>query len=269
MFRRLIFLGLKATLIIEAFRGSPLQSQREQVTRLVTQVQRADYEGDRAALQRLYEQLGKYANDRDLGPTVSYWRGFAMWRRAINGVNDSVPNAELIHDQELAVSEFERAISKDSGFVEAKVAAGSSMFYLAYFARADTARVSAIIPKAIPLINSARSADPDNPRLLWMVGGSRFNAPKERGGSQEAGIEIYQKGLESARQRGASSDPLVPSWGEPELLMSLAWSSLNRATPDVAAAEEYGKSALALVPYWHYMRDILMPQILAAKAKQG
>ena len=47
---------------------------------------------------------------------------------------------------------------------------------------------------------------------------------------------------------------------------NLAWSNLNRTTPDLAAAEGYARSALLLVPYWHYVRDILLPQILAAKA---
>jgi hypothetical protein len=49
--------------------------------------------------------------------------------------------------------------------------------------------------------------------------------------------------------------------------MSLAWSKLNQAKPDVNAAEHDAQSALALVPYWHYVRDILMPQIREARKK--
>ena len=49
--------------------------------------------------------------------------------------------------------------------------------------------------------------------------------------------------------------------------MSLAWSNLNRTTPDLKAAEQYAQAALKLVPYWHYVRDILMPQIRTAQAK--
>jgi hypothetical protein len=48
--------------------------------------------------------------------------------------------------------------------------------------------------------------------------------------------------------------------------MSLAWSNLNRTAPDLDAADKYAHSALALVPYWHYVRDILLPQIQTAKA---
>jgi hypothetical protein len=49
--------------------------------------------------------------------------------------------------------------------------------------------------------------------------------------------------------------------------MSLAWSNLNRTTPDLNAAEQDAQAALKMVPYWHYVRDILMPQIRAAQAK--
>jgi len=47
--------------------------------------------------------------------------------------------------------------------------------------------------------------------------------------------------------------------------MNLAWSNLHRTTPDIKAAEAYALEALELVPYWHYVRDILMPQIQKAK----
>jgi hypothetical protein len=49
--------------------------------------------------------------------------------------------------------------------------------------------------------------------------------------------------------------------------MSLAWSNLNRTTPDLNAAEQDAQAALKMVPFWHYVRDILIPQIRAAQAK--
>ena len=81
-------------------------------------------------------------------------------------------------------------------------------------------------------------------------------------------MEVYRRGLTSARERrGKTIDPLMPSWGEAELLMNLAWSNLNRKEPDVSAAKEYANAALAQVPNWHYVRDILMPQIREAANK--
>ena len=82
-------------------------------------------------------------------------------------------------------------------------------------------------------------------------------------------MELYTKGLALARDgKGVSSDPLEPSWGEPELLMNLAWSHLHATPPDPVGAQKFADSALSLVPNWHYVRDILIPQIREARARQ-
>src|SRR5262249_45415824 len=87
------------------------------------------------------------------------------------------------------------------------------------------------------------------------------------GGGQPKAIETYEKGLTLIRAQKAAVNSLDPSWGEPELFMSLAWSKLNQTAPETNAAEQDADSALRLVPYWHYVRDILLPQIREAKRK--
>jgi hypothetical protein len=49
--------------------------------------------------------------------------------------------------------------------------------------------------------------------------------------------------------------------------MSLAGGNLYRSAPDLVAAEKYARAALALVPYWHYVKDILIPAIDTAKTR--
>jgi hypothetical protein len=93
-----------------------------------------------------------------------------------------------------------------------------------------------------------------------------WNTPAERGGGQDKAIANYQRGLQLCSKLQAPQDELDPSWGKPELLMSLAYSYLNKNTPDVEAAERQARAALEIVPNWHYVRDILLPQILAKKA---
>ena len=129
-------------------------------------------------------------------------------------------------------------------------------------------RLREILTPASLLVKDAEATAPDNPRLLWVLGPNLWNTPPERGGGQDKAIATYEKGLDAIRaQKGTTNDPLDPTWGEPELLMSLAGSNLNRTTPDLKAAEQYAQAALKLVPYWHYVRDTLMPQIRAAQAK--
>ena len=112
------------------------------------------------------------------------------------------------------------------------------------------------------VVNTFTMAGPGN----WYAASA---GPAEaREAAQAKIIAMYERGLVLARTQTRPADPLAPSWGEPELLMNLAWSHLNKVTPDPGLAGKYAREALALVPDWHYLRNILLPQIEAARARQ-
>jgi hypothetical protein len=245
-----------------------LVPSRDSIIGIVTQIQREDYEGDRPALRRLHDELTPIPEDNKLASRVLYWRGFALWRRAINGFNESPTPTDLEADLTQAVTDFKDAIARDPAFVEPKIGAGSSLGYLMFLNKKNPSRVQELLQQSSPLLKEAMATAPDNPRLLWVLGPIRWSSPPERGGGQDKAFEIYNKGLEAVRNHKRDAvDALEPSWGEPELLMSLAWSNLNRTVPDLNTAEQYAEAALKLIPYWHYVRDILMAQIRAAQAK--
>jgi hypothetical protein len=257
-------------LLLATVEATRLDSRRDHIARLVVQIQRADYEGDRASLRRLYNELEPFVSDKKVGARVRYWRGFALWRRAFNGTTASAN--EIEDDLILAAGEFEKALAQDTQFTDARIAAASCWQNLSalHYVQRDMVRATELMQKSFPLLKDAEAAEPNNPRLLWVLGAYRFYNPPERGGGQAFAIETYHKGLEAIRQhKMRARDVLTPSWGEPELLMSLAFSSLNEKTPNLAAAEQYAAQALALVPYWHYVKDILMPAIKGAKAKKS
>ena len=278
---------LKAIIMFALFAAPVLaatpEPQRDAVVQRVAAIQRADYEGDRVTLKRCYDELTAYVDDKDLGAKVRYWRGFALWRRAVNGANDKVPPGELQDDFKQAVTEFEAAIARDPGFADARSAAGATLGNLmALYATypdlspefKDPARKQQSIDNALTYMNDAQASDPENPRVWWVLGPVRwyqsFQRKESAEKSSDAAIEMYQKGLEAARKRkNLVSDPLTPSWGEAECLMSLAAAKFYRPAPDLAAADEYAHSALKLVPHWHYVKDILIPAIETAKAKRG
>jgi len=245
--------------------GAAEKPTRARIVQIVEQIRKADYEDDRAALKRFYDELAPSVNDGELASRVRYWRGFALWRRAFNGFNDNATRDELDADMVQALAEFDASLAKDPTFVDAKVGAISCLSNLMFLHRADPKHARELLARGQALSYEALAAAPDNPRLLWVIGANRFWAPRDRGGSQEKAIETYQMGLASARKQKPPADPLEPSWGEPELLMNLAWTKLNATDRDVAAAEKYAREALAKVPNWHYLRDILLPQIIAAK----
>jgi hypothetical protein len=134
--------------------------------------------------------------------------------------------------------------------------AGSCFGYLAYLSTKDPARIEDMIQHSSSFLKDAMASDPDNPRLLWVLGPIRWSSPPERGGGQDKAFDLYQRGLKAVRTRPALSDPLEPCWGEPELLMNRAWSNLHRTTTDRKAAQNDAAAALTLVPYWLYVRDL-------------
>ena len=269
------FLFIATTLVLSAAamelhpaNKTSSEPSRDSIIGIVTQIQRADYEGDRPTMKRLHDELTPIPEDNKLASRMLYWRGFALWRRAINGFNESPTPADLEADLTQAVTDFKDAISRNPAFVEPKIGAGSCLGYLMYLNKKNPSRVQELLQQSSPLLKEAMATAPDNPRLLWVLGPIRWSTPPERGGGQDKAFESYNKGLEAVRtQKRDAIDPLEPSWGEPELLMSLAWSNLNRTAPDLNAAEQDAQAALKLVPYWHYVRDILMAQIRAAQAK--
>jgi len=240
---------------------------RDSVIRIVEQIRRADYEGDRVALKRLSGEFTPLPDNRMLASRGLYWRGFALWRRAINGFNESPSPQDLEEDLKGAIADFNNSLAHDPAFVESKIGAASCFGYLAYLSMKDPARMQDMIQNSSSFLKDAMASDPDNPRLLWVLGPIRWSSPPERGGGQDKAFDLYQRGLEAVRTRPAVSDPLDPSWGEPELLMNRAWSNLHRTTPDLKAAHNDAAAALILVPYWHNVRDILLPQIQDAQAK--
>jgi len=239
----------------------------ERVVALVSEIRRGDYKGDQAAMQRGYDGLAPFVDDQTIGSRVRYWRGFAQWRRAINGFNDSVDPNEQEQHLRAALDEFRSAIEKDQAFVDAKVGTISCLGLLAFMNRKDQPHAQEFVSQILPLLKEAIEAAPDNPRLIWVRGPIFWNTPPDKGGGQDKAIENYERGLEICSKLKPVADPLEPSWGKPELMMSLAYSYLNRSTPDLDSAERYARSAVQIIPYWHYTRDILLPQILAAKAK--
>src|ERR1044072_9456562 len=133
------FLLSTAIVIASAFavRGESAEDPRELVIRIVSRVKRADYEGDRVMLKRRYDELAQFLENKTLAARVRYWRGFAMWRRAINGFNDAVDPKELEQDLKDALDEFKKVTEKEPGFGEAKIGMVSCISLLGYIHQKD------------------------------------------------------------------------------------------------------------------------------------
>jgi tetratricopeptide (TPR) repeat protein len=242
-------------------------NDRAEIAHLVSQIRRADYQGDRVTLKKAYDGLSTFLTNNEFAARVRYWRGFALWRSAINAGNDSVDVQEMEQEFRQAADEFKDALVKDPDFVDAKVGMISCLGYIAYFHRKDRERTQKLLDQIFPLVKEAKETAPDNPRLIWVLGPILWYTPADRGGGLDKVIENYERGIQVCSKIKAPDDTLEPSWGKPELMMSLAYTYLQKDPPDVNAAERNARGALEIVPDWHYLRDLLLPQIVAAKTK--
>jgi hypothetical protein len=210
--------ALLTTLILISIVGSTWAADTaKQIIAIIAQIQQADYAGDQAAMQKGYDDLKPFVEEKGLASRIRYWRGFAQWRRAINGFNDSVDPKELEQDLKTALDEFKIATEKDPAFVDAKIGTISCLGYLAFTNRKDQARAKEVVGQIMSLMKEAMQMSADNPRLIWVRGPILWNTPPDHGGGQDKAIENYRRGLAVFSKMKPNNDPLEPSWGKPEL----------------------------------------------------
>jgi hypothetical protein len=241
-------------------------SAEQRLAALVREVRSADYRGDRAALARLDAELAKLP-DGPLSEYRDYWRGFALWRRALNGFNAKPTPEDLTTDVQGAIARFKSALARHPDWIEAKLALVGCWGNAIYLAGADADKRKAILEEAAPTFRFIMANAGDNPRALWIKGGMEMAAPPPTGGDYEKAAVTLRHGVACAwkeSQALASAPAWVPAWGGPENLMNLAFAySRNPKGADRAAALAYAEGALTAVPEWHYVRDVLLPQIEA------
>jgi hypothetical protein len=246
-------------------------SSEEHVLQLVEQIRRADYAGNRPALRELHDALaaapaGNAPRSMDL-----YWQGFALWRRAINGFNETPTPTDLESDVLAASAHFEAALTDNPKLVDAQAALAACIGLRMFLHKTVDDEMRAMLERVKALLAEAQALEPENPRLLWVRGPMEWFTPKGSpddmlDAHQARSIATYQhalQGLPGSLRSGP--EPLQPTWGEPELHMSLGWAYAKKRVPDLAQAEVHARKALALVPSWHYVRDILLPQIESAR----
>ncbi len=258
------------TLAVLAPPAAPTASE-SRLAALVAEVRSADYRGDRAALARLDEELGKL-KDGPLSDYRDYWRGFALWRRVLNGFNEKPMPDDLGADIEKALARFKAALAAHPDWIEAKLAMVGLWGNQIFVAGADAEKRKAILAESGPTFKFIMANAGDNPRALWIRGGMEGWAPPPVGGDLEKAAATLRYGVTCAwREAMARPKPpvWVPTWGGPENLMNLAYIYSRAKPPDRAVALAYAEGAATAVPEWHFVRDILIPQIEALPAEPG
>lgn len=227
----------------------------------------ADYQGDLAALAQAAARLEPYVHDPARAGHARYWRGFAWWRRAINAANAADADADAIRDDlDRARGEFDAAIDRDAEDQECAIGLLGVLQMRLFFTARDDPAYPALLEALVPVARTLAVTAANNPRYLWLRGGTDFYVPPPIGRGADAALATYHRGIAEALAAPAPGDPLAPTWGLPELTMSVAYVHAHRSEPDLAAAERFAEAALRLRGDWAYVRDQLIPGIRARRA---
>lgn len=240
----------------------PSPKESERLSAHVRAILAADFAADRAELARQAQAMQR-SSFPSHARYAEYWTGFAHWRRAINGFNETPAPADLGADLLAACERFRAAIQLDPAWLEPKIALVSSLGLRAYLSGEAPAPRQALIAEYFQLFPSLQAEGAENPRALWIVATHFLAAPPPHRSVDKARA-TFQRGLAMARAESLRPplDAWVPAWGSAESLMSLAYLHAQiEVHREVARA--YAEGALALAPTWHYVRDILLPQIEA------
>jgi hypothetical protein len=248
--------------------GEARQSRAERkLVAIKAALMSADYRADLKELAELRTQASEISNDSRFGYLADYWSGFASWRMVLNGAGTKLSADDAKACVAHAVSDFESSIRKKGDFADAWASAAAGHGLLAAYNRADATVLKQEVEIFQKDIKRALELEPDNPRALWVQAIPYLVLPAERGGNIDHAIELYRKMLENSRPPEPRSP--LPDWGRPEALMSLANANIMKTSPDVDQAAVEAQEALRLQPEWHYVRDILIPQIDAKRKQQA
>jgi hypothetical protein len=231
-------------------------SSRSPLVDVKARAMRAGYTGDLDALAAAARDARALASDPAIAPLAHYWAGYALWQRALNGVNLKAAPAQINADRDAALAEFDAALAAREPFADAHALAA---WLHGWLYMADPANGAPHAQALLAHLNRARALEPDNPRVLWEYAYVLQRSDKARS------LQILSDVAHRTEQLAPNS--AEPDWGVPEAAMTLAFLDANATPPDLTAAEELAKRALALRPGWYYIQTILLPQIEAKKRR--
>jgi hypothetical protein len=236
---------------------------------LAAAVLRADYRGDRTELARLDEELGRL-DAGALNDYRDYWRGFALWRRTMNGFNETPPPPDLDADLRKALERFRSALALHPDWSEVKSAMVGCWGNRIYLAGNDAEKRKKLFEESGEFYRWVMQYDGHNPRVLWIKGGLEMIVPSKEGEDPARAAATLRRGVEGAWRESLAAPPLpawAPKWGGPENLMNLAFYYTRGQTTDRTAARAYAEGALTAVPEWRYVKTVLLPKIEAMQEK--
>ena len=136
---------------------------------LIPRIMKADYDGDRPGLDRLYGDVDVYLRDERVESRVRYWKGYTKWRRAMNGANEATTPPDLADDSALCADEMQRSSTLDPTFVDARVGEMACLGLVLFFDSRHAGNKERIDRLRV-LLGDLKETASGNPRYVWAGG---------------------------------------------------------------------------------------------------
>ena len=170
---------------------------------------------------------------------------------------------DLKEDLLAAISSFKSALARVQTGSKRRSASWAARGALIFLAGQDKVERDKVLAEYIPVMKDLMANGNENPRALWLIGGMQLQAPPPTGATRSRRLRPCRRASRrrAARRSSSSRAPYDPTWGGPENLMNLAYLYSQGNVQNRELAMAYAEGALVAAPEWHYVRDVLFPQI--------
>src|SRR6185295_3782344 len=97
---------------------------------------------------------------------VLYWQGFARWRRAVNGFNETPTPSGRECDVRAASAHFAAALTDHPKLVDAQDPLAACIGLRMFLHKTVDDEMRAMLERVKALVAEAQALEPENPRLL-------------------------------------------------------------------------------------------------------
>ena len=185
----------------------------------------------------------------------------------MNGFNETPTPADLDADIVKALERFQSALARRPDWIEVKLAMLGCWGNRIFLAGQDSEKRRKLLEEASGPTTSGSCSTRATTRVCsGSKAASRWSFLRPAAATGRKRPRRSAQGVAGAwREAGATppAPPWAPTWGGPENLMNLAYLYSRDKTPDRSTALAYAEGALTAVPEWHYVKDVLLPQIEA------